>query len=372
MTLNNKLSSSSPLQGEKSPLLDESTAKKTSTLSSLFQEVRVADVAEADGNTRVVLHDNIKDERDLPDSRRHNYQDQFAKCSSESGLSTVIGSLTFLLYHVVYCLAQASTITRPHADHSSVGVMAKIAAVGTLFAGPVFVWELGIDVPAIYPASDLFLSPFLAQVAADIDASLYEHGLQNDDRVFLATFGALTSVGFMASGLLCIMAARIKLANLGSFLPYCVLCGFFTTIGVLIWSLGFSVDTGMKVGELLHYRPQEGGESWMAVFFRAVLHHAPSFIVGIIMHIVAQKNSLYVIGLIFATLLGSYTMLWITGTSLEEAQEQNWFFSSKELQDPSFEVISSVVSHVEVFRVLSRLIRSFLNVLICDFICSRT
>ena len=349
MTRNNKPSASSPHhQGEKSPLLiDASTAKKTSSLRSLFHDVKVEEVADADQDARVVNTNNIKHQTDLRDARRHNYQAQLTKCSAESKISIATGSLTFLLYHVVYCLAQASTITRPHADHSSVGVMAKMAAVGTLFAGPVFVWELGIDVPAIYPASDLFLSPFLAQVAADIDASLYQHGLQNDDRVFLATFGALSGVGFMASGLLCIMAARIKLANLGSFLPYCVLCGFFTTIGVLIWSLGFSVDTGMKVGEMLHYRPHEGGESWMSVFSRAILHHAPSFIVGVIMHIVAQKNSLYVIGLIFATLFCSYAMLWITETSLEQAQEQNWFFSSKELQDPSFQVLSSIVSYNE-------------------------
>lgn len=255
------------------------------------------------------------------------------KCASESLSSTLTGSLTFLLYHVVYCLAQASTITRPHADHSSVGVMAKMAAVGTLLGGPVFVLGLGMDVPAIYPASDLFLSPFLAQVAADIDASLYEHGLQNDDRAFLATFSALLGAGFLASGMLCILAARVKLANLGSFLPYCVLCGFFTTIGILIWSLGFSVDTGMKVGELIRY---QGEESWWDVLGRALLHHGPSFAVGVTMHIVGQRNSLYVIALIFATLFASYGMLWFTDTSLEEAQEMNWFFSSKELQDPPF------------------------------------
>jgi hypothetical protein len=278
-------------------------------------------------------------EQAMRETQGSKCQESVAECvTAESIKSTVTGSLTFLLYHVVYCLAQASTITRPHAKHSSVGVMAKTAAIGTLLAGPVFILELGRDVPAIYPASDLFLSPFLAQVAADIDASLFEHGLENDDRVFLATFGALIGVGFVASGILCILAARVKLANLGAFLPYCVLCGFFSTIGLLIWSLGFSVDTGMKVGELLHYNYQlEGNESsWAVVWGRALLHHGPSFAVGVTMHIVAQRNSLYVIALIAATFVSSYAMLWLTGTSLETAQELNWFFSSKDLQDPPF------------------------------------
>ena len=309
----------------------------TSALSSLFQQPSTDIFTNYRENALDSQHDDAHNHYIPPG----HCQEQLSKCVSESKLSTVIGSLTFLLYHVVYCLAQASTITRPHADHSSMGVIAKLAAIGTLFAAPVFVWELGLDVPAIYPASDLFLSPFLAQVAADIDASLYEYGLQNDDRTFLATFGALIGFGFFASGLLCIIAARIKLANLGSFLPYCVLCGFFSTIGILIWSLGFSVDTGMKVGELLHYQHQEGGEPSATVFGRALLHHAPSFIIGVLMYIVGQRNSLYVIGLIFATLFGSYAMLWFTGTSLERAQELNWFFSSKELQDPPF--LSSVV-----------------------------
>lgn len=311
---------------------NEPTEINTNKLSSLFQEP-----------PSPILLDNLKQHQLLPVKEElplasSPLQEQGSKCSSESIASTITGSLTFLLYHVVYCLAQASTITRPHADHTSVGVMAKMAAIGTLFAGPVFVFELGLDVPAIYPASDLFLSPFLAQVAADIDSTLFQYGLENDDRVFLATFGALTGAGFFASGILCILAARVKLANLGSFLPYCVLCGFFTTIGILIWSLGFSVDTGMKVGELIYY---QGQESWWIVFGRALLHHTPSFAVGVIMHIVGQSNSLYVIGLIFATLFASYSMLWITGTSLEEAQEMNWFFSAKELQDPPFFSTSS-------------------------------
>jgi len=309
------------------------TQAKTAPLSSLFQKPQTAP------NNKSYQH--YQPDQQLPDNPPSCCgvgcgHEQFAKCKSESITSTIIGSLTFLLYHVVYCLAQASTITRPHAGHTSVGVMAKMAAIGTLFAGPVFVWELGLDVPAIYPASDLFLSPFLAQVAADIDDSLYQHGLENNDRVFLATFGALIGFGFLVSGIFCIMAARIKLANLGSFLPYCVLCGFFSTIGILIWSLGFSVDTGMKVGQLINYQPSEEGEVWSAVLGRALLHHAPSFTIGVIMHIVGQKNSLYVIALILATLVGSYATLWFTGTSLEEAQELNWFFSSKDLQDPPF------------------------------------
>lgn len=152
---------------------------------------------------------------------------------------------------MVFCLTQAATVTRPHSTHSSTGLLARTAALGILTAGPVFVFELGDQIPAIYPASDLFLAPFLAKVAATIDEVLHQHGLADDDRLFFAAFTAVTGFGLLLSGLMCVVAARVKLANLGALLPYSVLCGFFTAIGILMWTLGFSVDTGHKVGDVV-------------------------------------------------------------------------------------------------------------------------
>jgi MFS superfamily sulfate permease-like transporter len=115
------------------------------------------------------------------------------------------------------------------------------------------------------------------------------------------------------------------LANLGSFLPYSVLCGFFSAVGVLLWALAFSVDTS--------------GKTWQSVFFSgdghsiwiALLHHLPSLIVGILMHIMGPKHPFYVILLLILTVLGFYSVMWATGTSLEEAQEDQWFWSRHEL-----------------------------------------
>jgi MFS superfamily sulfate permease-like transporter len=245
-------------------------------------------------------------------------------CTPQELQNTFVGSTVFLLYQVVFCLAQAATITRPHATHSSTGVMAQMAALGIMTSGPVFLWELADQVPAIYPASDLFLAPFLAGLAQSIDEVLWKHGMEDNDQVFLATFGLLLSVGFMLSGLLCVLAARVKLANLGAFLPYSVLCGFFTTIGVLMWTLGFSVDVGDKVG------PVVMSADWNLIRY-ALIHHIPSCCVGVCMHLSGPKNPLFVILLVCCTVLGSYLLLWATGTTLAEAQTQNWFFSADDL-----------------------------------------
>jgi hypothetical protein len=46
----------------------------------------------------------------------------------------------------------------------------------------------------------------------------------------------------------------------------------------------------------------------------------------------SQKSIAYLILLVFSTVFGSCAMLWMTGTALEEAQqERHWFFSAKDL-----------------------------------------
>jgi MFS superfamily sulfate permease-like transporter len=193
-----------------------------------------------------------------------------------------------------------------------------------VFAGPVFVQQLGDQIPAIYPASDLFLAPFLAHVAATIDETLHQHNLADNDRIFLATFSAVTGAGLLLSGCLCVVAARVKLANLGAFLPYSVLCGFFTAIGILMWTLGFSVDTGYKVGEVVR-----SGD--IHVMLHALVHHAPSVVIGVVMHVLGPKNPFWVMILVGWTVGGVYLIMWLTGTTLQQAQEWNWFFPASDL-----------------------------------------
>lgn len=242
-----------------------------------------------------------------------------ADCSTMA--ATLTGSFVFLTYHVVFCLTQAATIApTPRAT----GLLARAAALGTLTAAPVFVYNLGSEIPAIYPASDLFLAPFLAELAYKIQAALDDMGLGDNDEYFLATFLFVSGFGMVLSGCCCILAARFKLANLGAFLPYSVLCGFFTTIGFLMYSLSVVVDTGLKIGQIVTCND-------MDVIGNALLHHIPSLIVGITMHVLGRKFPSLVILLIFATILGAYVILWITSTTLQEAQEAKWFFSVDDL-----------------------------------------
>eukprot|EP00934_Nitzschia_sp_Nitz4_P003214 Nitzschia sp. Nitz4//scaffold136_size62208//36921//40785//NITZ4_006373-RA/size62208-augustus-gene-0.1-mRNA-1//1//CDS//3329535633//3204//frame0 len=243
--------------------------------------------------------------------------------------TTYAGSFMFLLYHVVFCLANASAITRPHQPFPSIlGLMSRLTALGIIGSAPLYILRLGADIPALYPSTDLFIAPFMAQAAQTIDDILYqEYGPDTPypDATFLSTFAVLTGLGMAMAGLLLLLAASFKLANLGTYLPYSVLCGFFSAVGVLMWALAFSVDTG--------------GITWKQVLFsgdpslmmHSLLHHTPSLCMGILMNRLGPKNPFFVLLLVLVTLLSFYLIMIVSGTSLAQAQEDKWFWSPQEL-----------------------------------------
>jgi len=334
-----------PNKDEQSPLLNHDLNSKNSKaknppLSHLFEEPTADELS---SSYRVPLKDlESKDDAALMYEDYQQQEDEGSTfcCSTTPTLNditvTATGSLVFAIYHTVFCLAMSSSILRPHASegHSSTGSLAKLAALGVLFSGPTFIYQLGSEVPAIYPAADLFLAPFLAQIAVDIDRVLAEQGLENEDALFLSTFVAVTACfGLVLSGLLCIVASRFKLANLGLFLPYSVLCGFFSTVGILMWTLGFAVDTGSSVASVLQQVSFRGGGDFHVVS-TALMHHLPSVAIGITMHLMGRQHPFWVIAIMLLTVLGSYGVLWVTGVSLQEATDAKWFFSIDDLVSP--------------------------------------
>ena len=319
------------------------------------------DAGGGSGNQRFGIHRIFSSLRSTTTTSTATTLSNYCCCSLHNLTTTIVGSTVFLIYHVVFCLAQAATVAPTTA---LTGQMAKIAALGVATASPIFIWHLGAYIPAIYPASDLFLAPFLAQVADIIHQGILSEQQQqqvdnlnddgtdggshdsnnnstrgnttdsNNNTLFLTTFLVTSGLGLFLSGGLCIMAARFsKLVNLGAFLPYSVLSGFFTTIGLLMWTLGFSVDTGgLKVGQVWHAAITE--HNWPLVK-QALWHHTPSLCIGAVMHVAGRMYSNYwVIGLIVGTVVCSYGILWITNTTLEEAQEAQWFFSAQDLAPP--------------------------------------
>ncbi len=69
--------------------------------------------------------------------------------------------------------------------------------------------------------------------------------IDDDAVMFLATFAALNAFGMIMCGLFCVLAGRIKLANLASYLANPALCGFFSSVGLSVWLSAVKVDAGM-------------------------------------------------------------------------------------------------------------------------------
>ena len=240
----------------------------------------------------------------------------------------------FLLYHIVFSLTMGAAITRPHGGSPMLGIMAKMSASGVMFASIVYWWSLSDDVPALYPAVDLFCAPFLANLAAIVDDVLYkdENVLpEQKDAVFLATFTFLTCLGLTITATLLMLASVFKLANLGAFLPLPVLSGFFAAVGVLLWTLAVKVDTsGMSVAQVLF------SGDWKIVE-NALVHHVPSLIAACAMKYLSPQSPFYVVGVIVGMIGLFYTYMGIAGVDLEEMVQRGWFWSKSDLVNHSMD-----------------------------------
>lgn len=207
------------------------------------------------------------------------------------------------------------------------GIMSKTAALGILMGTPTYWWNLR-DIPALYPSVDLFPAPFLASIAVIIDEELFRDKDVTDDRndrIFLATFSFLLSLSLLVSGSLMVLASIFKLANLGSYLPFPVLCGFFTAAGVLTWTLAFKVDTGgLSVSQVFLSGDTE-------LIITSLVHHAPSVFAAAIMKFMGPKHPIFVIMAVIGTIALFYIAMFTFDISMDEMIEQKWFWSASDL-----------------------------------------
>lgn len=169
---------------------------------------------------------------------------------------------------------------------------------------------------------DLFLAPFLANLAVIVDEALSKDervSTEDNDTVFLTTFGLLTAIGICFSGTLLALSGVFKLANLGSFLPYPVICGFFSAVGILMWMLAITVDTG---GKSLGFIIKSGDPQ---LIFFTITHHIPTLAVASIMKYLGPMHPFFVVMVVFGTIGTFYGVMFVSGVSLEEAKAMGWY-----------------------------------------------
>jgi hypothetical protein len=273
--------------------------------------------------------------------RRQQIKEALQYAASEcASPSTWIGAFMFLLFSLVFSLTFGATITRPHGTTPLLGLVSRMSALGIMMGAPIY-WLTLPDIPALYPTVDLFAAPFLAKIACVIDEVLFQDSSVSDDendQTFLATFSFLASVSLLLSGSLTVLASVFEVVNLGAFLPFPVLCGFFTAAGCLTWTLAFKVDTnGLTVSQVF----LSGDTNLMLM---SLAHHAPSVAVAAIMKYMGPKHPLYVVMSVLCTIASFYVVMLIFGMSMDDMIEQKWFWSTNELHyRPSGEEVSARV-----------------------------
>ncbi len=188
---------------------------------------------------------------------------------------------------------------------------------------------LGDQFPALYPTIDAFPAPFLVEMANIVDDMLYANGMEDDENLFMTTFCVLSGLGLIFTGLFLFIGTKVKLANLGAFLPYPVLAGFFSTVGFLGWTLAFSVDTGKNIGEVVTDANWEETK-------RCLLHHIPSVVVGgsISVFVSGPRKSLTPL-FVLGTIPIVFMIMFFTGTSMDGARELGWFWKKEEFESVS-------------------------------------
>lgn len=147
---------------------------------------------------------------------------------------------------------------------------------------------------------------------------------QDTDQIFLTTFCALTAISLFISGTLLVASSVFKLANLGSFLPYPVLAGFFSAVSVMTWALAFKIDAGRSAGEVFW------SGDWNLIQ-TCCLHHLPSVVVAGFMKYLGPKHPFYVVGVLFFTIGMFYIAMVAFGLSRQEMIEMEWFWSDDDL-----------------------------------------
>lgn len=258
--------------------------------------------------------------------QRENLRETCPNVSPETVKNTVVGSITAVIFQIVYCIAMSSAIHRPFSKRAVLGQMVRVSAIGPLLGGPIFLYLLGGTYPALYPMLDVFPAPFFHSMAAIVDQDLVEIGKADDDILFLNTFCLLSSLSLILTGVLILIGTKVKVANLASFLPYPVMSGFFTAIGFLCWTLAFAIDTsGKNVWSVLF-----SGNIQLIV--TCMKHHIGSLVTGASLSIFGTRNSLYIPILLMLPSVFLYSNMFLRNITLEQAQNDGWFWHEKDFK----------------------------------------
>ena len=230
-------------------------------------------------------------------------------------LSVVFAGLLSGLVTTTYSLSYAVFVfSGPLSGYLSFGIQSALLSamlVALLVA-------LGSSFSFSIAGPDSNSSAILALITGSI-VTAYQSGQHTEG--LLPTIWMAIVLSSLVTGLFLFLLGRMRLGRLIRFIPYPVVGGFLAGTGWLITKGAFSVMTGRTVP--LRDLPKLIESEWLYLWL-------PGFIFAIVLFISLRKFQHYLImpALLVSAALLFYLGLWLTETTVTEAQEQGWLFAS--------------------------------------------
>src|SRR5512138_1989794 len=198
--------------------------------------------------------------------------------------------------------------------NSFISIGISVLFVGCLIQAVVV--ALGSSLPGMMTLVQDSPAVIMALVVATMTASMSDASPEARLYTSLAAIMITTAL----CGVVCLLLGRFKLGNLVSYLPYPVIGGFLAGTGLLLVFGAFQVMTGRNV-TLLNLAPLFQNGSWW--------FWLPGVVFAVVLFWSVMKISHYLVlpGVLAASVVIFYLVLWGTGTSVSTAAQTGWLVS---------------------------------------------
>ena len=242
-----------------------------------------------------------------------------AKANKDFWTATLYGTISSLMV-IPVSISFCSIIFRDTIFHDHLPQLVKLVLFSSAIHQLCFAYfsSLSFAVGQVQDAGLIFLSA----MASDIAYKLIGNRDENDNVTLEETESVLSTTLFVLAistailGVLLIIVSKLKLASLVQYLPMPVIGGYLAFIGFYCGLAGLTMMAGTST--LIEAFTYGSGERVKLML--------PGLVIGITMYLVLrQVRSPFVLPISLAVILiGFYTVMFITGTSFEDAREQGW------------------------------------------------
>lgn len=249
-----------------------------------------------------------------------NYYNNILKIDKDAWYSGIlygiIGSLMCLPITISFC----SIIFKDSAFSSSISLLVKLVLFSSFVHQCCFsiFSNLPFAVGQVQDAGLIFLSAMASNIAANI----------NNPENLLPTTLFILALSSAILGIFLLITSKLKLATVVQYLPMTVIGGYLAFIGFFCGLAGLSMMAGVQASSIIELIENSDKKNFILM--------SPGLILGCLMYyIIHITHSAFVIPIsLLSIVLGFYIILWLNGSTIEEAREYGWIYPLAPVNSP--------------------------------------